>query len=31
MTCRAAPNTLSLRPIYYDGGAGTEEEEIWLN
>ena len=23
--------SLSLRPIYYDGGAGTEEEEIWLN
>ena len=22
---------LSLRPIYSDGEAGTEDEEIWLN
>ncbi len=27
----SSTESLSLRPIYYDGGAGTEEEEIWLN
>ena len=27
----SSTESLSLRPIYYDSGAGTEEEEIWLN
>ena len=27
----SSTESLSLRPIYYDSGAGTEEEEFWLN
>ena len=27
----SSTESLSLRPIYDDGSAGTEEEEIWLN